>query len=109
MEFKAVIFDLDGTLLDTLNDLADAGNRVLSDAGFSIHPVDSYRYFVCDGLATLILRILPEDMMSDEQVHQIASLADRIPAGGDSGLAIVITILIIVALVLLIVYLYKRV
>jgi hypothetical protein len=47
--------------------------------------------------------------MSDEQVHQIASLADRIPAGGDGGLAIVITILIIVALVLLIVYLYKRV
>ena len=47
--------------------------------------------------------------MSDEQVHQIASLADRIPAGGDSGLAIVVTILIIVALVLLIVYLYKRV
>ncbi|MCK5710192.1 MAG: PA2779 family protein [Deltaproteobacteria bacterium] len=47
--------------------------------------------------------------MSDEQVHQIASLTDRIPAGGDSGLAIVVTILIIVALVLLIVYLYKRV
>ena len=47
--------------------------------------------------------------MSDEQVHQIASLADRIPAGGDGGLAIVITILVIVALVLLIVYLYKRV
>ncbi len=47
--------------------------------------------------------------MSDEQVHQIASLTDRIPAGGDSGLAIVVTILIIFALVLLIVYLYKRV
>ena len=47
--------------------------------------------------------------MSDEQVHQIASLADRIPAGGDSGLAIVVTILVIVALVLLIVYLFKRV
>jgi len=47
--------------------------------------------------------------MSDEQVHQIASLTDRIPAGGDGGLAIVVTILIIVALVLLIVYLYKRV
>jgi hypothetical protein len=47
--------------------------------------------------------------MSDEQVHQIASLTDRIPAGGDGGLAIVVTILVIVALVLLIVYLYKRV
>jgi len=49
------------------------------------------------------------DGMSDEQVHQIASLTDRIPAGGDSGLAIVVTILVIVALVLLIVYLFKRV
>jgi len=49
------------------------------------------------------------DGMSDEQVHQIASLTDRIPAGGDGGLAIVVTILVIVALVLLIVYLFKRV
>jgi phosphoglycolate phosphatase len=71
MEFKAVLFDLDGTLLDTLNDLADAGNRVLSDAGLPVHPVDSYRYFVGNGLATLILRILPEDMRSDEQVQHM--------------------------------------
>ncbi len=47
--------------------------------------------------------------MSDEQVHQIASLTDRIPAGGDGGLAIVVTILVVIALVLLIVYLFKRV
>jgi len=47
--------------------------------------------------------------MSDEQVHQVASLSDRIPAGGDGGLAIVISLLIIAALVLLIIYLYKRV
>ena len=47
--------------------------------------------------------------MSDEQVHQIASLSDKIPAGGDSGLAIIVTILVIVALVLVILYLYKRV
>lgn len=47
--------------------------------------------------------------MTDEQVHQMASLADKIPAGGDAGLGIIIAILIIVALVLLIVYLFKRV
>lgn len=47
--------------------------------------------------------------MSDEQVHQMASLADKIPAGGDAGLGIVIAILVIVALVLLIVFLFKRV
>ncbi len=49
------------------------------------------------------------NQMSDEQVHQMASLADRIPAGGDSGLAIVITVLVVVALVLLIIFLYKRI
>jgi len=49
------------------------------------------------------------DTMTDDQVHQIASLANRIPAGGDSGVGIVIAILVIVALVLLIVYLWKRV
>ena len=47
--------------------------------------------------------------MSDEQVHQMASLADKIPAGGDAGLGIVIALLVIVALVLLIVFLFKRV
>ena len=47
--------------------------------------------------------------MSDEQVHQMAALADKIPAGGDAGLGIVIALLVIVALVLLIVFLFKRV
>ena len=59
--FKAVIFDLDGTLLDTLDDLADSANQVLADQGFPTHPVAAYRYFVGDGMQTLIERILPED------------------------------------------------
>lgn len=46
--------------------------------------------------------------MSDEQVHQIASLSDRIPAGGDAT-GVVIAVLVIVALVLLIVFLWKRI
>ncbi|MFI5324536.1 MAG: PA2779 family protein, partial [Thermodesulfobacteriota bacterium] len=49
------------------------------------------------------------NQMSDEQVHQVASLADRIPAGGDGGLGIVIALLVIAALVLLIILLFKRV
>lgn len=59
MPYKAVLFDLDGTLLDTLNDLADAGNRVLAARSLPIHPVEAYRYFVGDGVATLVERILP--------------------------------------------------
>ena len=48
------------------------------------------------------------DEMSDEQVHQIASLSDKIPAGGDTT-GVIIAILVIVALVLLIVFLWKRI
>jgi phosphoglycolate phosphatase len=55
-----VIFDLDGTLLDTLEDLADSVNAVLAEQGFPVHPVESYRYFVGDGAAVLISRVLPE-------------------------------------------------
>lgn len=72
MKYHAVIFDLDGTLLDTLEDLADAGNRVLADAGLPVHPVDSYRYFVGDGLIKLVQRILPEGERSEEKVRQTA-------------------------------------
>ena len=49
------------------------------------------------------------NQMTDEQVHQMASLADRIPAGGDGALGIVIAVLVVFALVLLIIFLYKRV
>lgn len=56
----AVVCDLDGTLLDTLEDLADSANSVLAERGFPVHAVDAYRYFVGDGVATLIHRILPE-------------------------------------------------
>lgn len=60
MRYKAVIFDLDGTLLDTLADLASSGNRMLEQLGFAPHPTEAYRYFVGDGMATLVERILPE-------------------------------------------------
>jgi phosphoglycolate phosphatase len=59
-KFSAVVFDLDGTLLDTLEDLGDAVNRVLTARGFPAHPMDAYRYFVGDGSAVLIERALPE-------------------------------------------------
>jgi phosphoglycolate phosphatase len=54
-----VLFDLDGTLLDTLQDLADSTNRCLAGLGLPGHPVEAYRYFVGDGLRNLALRVLP--------------------------------------------------
>ena len=57
---KGILFDLDGTLLDTLEDLADSVNEVLRECGFPVHPVEAFRYFVGDGASVLIERVLPE-------------------------------------------------
>ena len=65
MEYEAVIFDLDGTLLDTLEDLADAMNRTLEKKGFPSHPVEAYRYFVGNGAAKLVSRALPPERQNE--------------------------------------------
>lgn len=63
---KAAIFDLDGTLIDSLADLADSANEMLAGYGFPTHPVEPYRYFVGNGSKKLIERCLPEEKGSDE-------------------------------------------
>ncbi|EFK08390.1 putative phosphoglycolate phosphatase, bacterial [delta proteobacterium NaphS2] len=68
MAYKAVIFDLDGTLLDTLEDLADAMNRTLEERGFPSHPVAAYRYFVGNGSAKLVSRALPPEKRNEALV-----------------------------------------
>lgn len=60
MPIRAVVFDLDGTLLDTLEDIADAANRVLVGRGFPAHPIPRYRGFIGEGVARLIKCALPE-------------------------------------------------
>ena len=60
MIFEAVLFDLDGTLIDTLNDIGDAVNRVLSSKKFPTHAISAYRKFVGDGSRILIERALPK-------------------------------------------------
>lgn len=66
MQFKAVIFDLDGTLLDTLEDIAGSANSALMKYGFPVHEVDAYRYFVGEGMTTLISRALPAEKRNDD-------------------------------------------
>ena len=69
--FKAILFDLDGTLLDTLEDLADSTNAVLAANGFPTHPTDAYRYFVGDGARNLIIRALPENRRNEPTISQL--------------------------------------
>jgi phosphoglycolate phosphatase len=57
---KLVIFDLDGTLLDTIEDLANATNHALQQFNFPVHEVASYRFFVGNGVNKLLERALPE-------------------------------------------------
>lgn len=59
MAYRAAVFDLDGTLLNTLADLADSGNELLASYGMAPHPEKAYRYFVGNGSRKLMERILP--------------------------------------------------
>lgn len=65
---KCAIFDLDGTLLDSLEDLADSANAMLHARGYPIHDVGLYRHFVGDGALTLVRRILPEACQRDDSL-----------------------------------------
>ena len=61
MRFDAVIFDLDGTLVDTLEDIGDAMNRVLVAEGAPAHGYEDYRYLIGRGLLNLAEQALPAD------------------------------------------------
>jgi phosphoglycolate phosphatase len=60
MKFEAVIFDLDGTLLNSLGGIADAMNTLLERLGYSTHPLEAYKYFVGNGVSEMVKRALPE-------------------------------------------------
>lgn len=60
MKYKAVIFDLDGTLLNTLEDISDAMNTVLASYHFPIHSYTDYKSFIGEGIRELVIQALPE-------------------------------------------------
>ncbi len=68
MKSKAIIFDLDGTLLDTLEDIADSVNQVLAVKGFPPHARDKYRTFIGDGSKMLVTRALPPEHRDEKTV-----------------------------------------
>ena len=70
---RAVVFDLDGTLLDTLEDIADSTNIVLKRSGFPEHKVEAYRYFIGDGVEDLASRTLPSDQQGPAMIAGVVS------------------------------------
>ena len=63
---KLVIFDLDGTLLNTIADLGNAANHTLDQLGLPQHSLDEYRLMVGNGMRKLIMRALPDDKAADD-------------------------------------------
>jgi len=68
---KAVLFDLDGTLVNSLNDLADSTNFALKKFGFMTHETEKYKYFVGDGMFKLIERALPIENREKETIKRV--------------------------------------
>ncbi len=69
MLYKAVIFDLDGTLLNTLEDIGTAANKALAGKGFPSHPIDLYREFIGEGAKLMITRALPEEYRDEMTIR----------------------------------------
>ncbi|MCF8033628.1 MAG: HAD family hydrolase [Desulfarculaceae bacterium] len=70
--YAALICDLDGTLIDSLDDLGESMNTVLAAEGLPTHPLPDYRYFVGRGVEQLAGRALPESWRQPERVTEMA-------------------------------------
>lgn len=70
MKFKGVIFDLDGTLVNSLEDIADAMNSVLQNLDYPTHSYEDYQYFIGSGLRNLVSKSLPATHNDETQIER---------------------------------------
>lgn len=70
MKCELIIFDLDGTLVDSIADIADAMNRVLEEFKYPTHSYESYKLFVGNGIKKLVIRSLPDYAQADDIVEK---------------------------------------
>lgn len=73
--FSHIIFDLDGTLLNTIDDLADAGNHVCAAHGWPTHTVDQFKYMVGNGIPSLVSRFTPDGLEEEELAQALAEFS----------------------------------
>ena len=76
MKYHAVLFDLDGTLLNTLQDVADAVNKGLASLGFPQHSIETYKTLIGEGRDVLVRRALPEDQCDDATALKLLNLVN---------------------------------
>ncbi|MGE0078709.1 MAG: HAD family hydrolase [Bacteroidales bacterium] len=76
--YKGVIFDLDGTLVNSIDDLADSMNNVLQQNNFLTHSIDAYKLFVGNGVKKLVVRALPEGHRDNETVTKCFDMMTEI-------------------------------
>ncbi len=76
LKFRAVLFDLDGTLLNTLEDLANAVNTGLLQLGFPRHEREEYRYFVGEGREVMARLALPPANRAPDLVDRLCAIID---------------------------------
>jgi phosphoglycolate phosphatase len=67
---RAIIFDLDGTLLDTLQDLVDSANAALTQMGHPTHTTAEYRRFIGRGIRELAVSILPDGVTTEDEISR---------------------------------------
>ncbi len=73
-KYKAVIFDLDGTLLDTIEDLTDSCNQALAGLGYPPHTLDEVRQFVGNGLGVMMEKALPDGKANPDYGQALDSM-----------------------------------
>ena len=74
--YQACLFDLDGTLVNSLADLAQATNHALTALGYPVHETERYRYFVGNGVAKLLERALPSTALTPVTLVRARALFD---------------------------------
>ena len=77
MKYQGVLFDLDGTLLDTLQDISDSVNEALKHLGFPVHGVDDYKSLIGEGRDVLAARALPDNHRDTTTVTQLVELINE--------------------------------
>ena len=76
--FRAAVFDLDGTLLDTLQDLGACADEALRQYGFPGHTMEEYRSYIGNGIPRLIARAVPEGT-SEQDIQKVLNLPRLLP------------------------------